>query len=412
MSRSLKSRLGALEQSTGRRDVQPSAHEESVQRHTLQSLGFTYEDMGEGSFWHRMLSYDVLSLYGQVRFQDIQTTDLSLLAKACKLPAADVEANLRFYDTETTGLGTGAGTFPFLHAVGQIEDDEWVIHQYFVDDFAEEPALLSAIVRRHFRDGGVCITFNGKSFDWPLFLNRLVMYRIERPEQVRQMDLLHPSRRLWRRKLQRVSLGHVEEGIMGVRRTDDLPGREAPARYFSYLQDQDVEKIRPVLDHNAADVSALLGLSVVLADVLGGHRDVATAGEYAALGKWRDEWEDYDLADKCWRSATQCPDATWREFWLSSLRYKRLREWDKACAVWEHMAAEFTWSTNPLIELAKYYEHRAKDFSKALAYAQVALQRARSHSTMSTDQAVVAAVEHRIHRIQRRLDQSSANEAQ
>jgi hypothetical protein len=50
-----------------------------------------------------------------------------------------------------------------------------------------------------------------------------------------------------------------------------------------------------------------------------------------------------------------------------SLTYKRRGQWERSAALWEEM---ISWdgrrSPFPYVELAKYYEHRAKDYSKAL----------------------------------------------
>jgi len=424
MARSLRSKLQALEQSTGHK-TQGLQEEENEQGLSLQALGFVYEDEGAGGFWHRRTACDLLNFYGRVRFGDILQRDLSLLARACKVSPEDPgwrgppdAMSLRFYDTETTGLGTGAGTLPFLHAVGQIEGDEWVVHQYFLNDFQEEPALLAAIMNRHFQEGTLCVTFNGKTFDWPLLQNRLILYGMTPPRTpVAQMDLLHPCRRLWRRSLPRVTLGQLELELLHVARKDDLPGREAPARYFAYIHDRVIAGIRPVLDHNAADVSALLALCVVVADVLNGRHVAESAGEYAALASWYSEWQDYDLAESCLMSAVQCPDATWREYWLASLHYKRLNQWSQACNLWETMVENYRWSTVPMVELAKYYEHHVRDYGHALHWTEAALLRCRqepllsrslmgqgpqnSHSEAMDD--VLRALFHRKARIERKL---------
>lgn len=448
MAKSIKARLQSLEQTTGRQKV-PSAALSPSSEGNLHELGFQFENDGYGGFWHRRLAYDLLNFYGKVRYGDLLQRDLSLLARACRHPEGErtflSAEGLRFYDTETTGLGTGAGTFPFLHAIGQIEEDEWVIHQYFLDDFSEEPALLEAVMRRHFAEGSICVHFNGKSFDWPLLQNRLTLHGILPTYDVPQWDLLHPSRRLWRRKFQRVNLGTLEEQVMGVVRREDLPGKEAPARYFSYIRDGDVGGIAPVLNHNAADISALLGLTVVLADVLTETENLlsprarpekatarkdensdspphavmepqplyqaASAGEYVALAKWYDEWQAYDLADSCWKAAMNAGDATWREFWLSSLRLKRLGQWEEACELWVDMAMRYSWTVAPLVELAKYYEHRHADYGKALHWTEMALERWReaqlalgsAKGVQSGNDTVRGELNHRKERIQRKM---------
>jgi hypothetical protein len=65
--------------------------------------------------------------------------------------------------------------------------------------------------------------------------------------------------------------------------------------------------------------------------------------------------------------------------WLS-LAFKKTGEVEKARSLWEEMV---TWSRRqdafPYVELAKYYEHRLRDFEKAMAFVNQALEQTSSH---------------------------------
>ncbi|WP_067932697.1 ribonuclease H-like domain-containing protein [Alicyclobacillus kakegawensis] len=395
--------VGAREHKAGDR---PGAS--ASPRPPLERLGFRLEDDGFGPVWHRELRYDVLAWYGTGPFLELMECDLETLLRLAAADEATGEAEfaaspaawpgtqpsspglwaaLRFYDTETTGLGSGAGTFPFLHAVGQVEGDEWVVHQYLLADYTQEAALLQTLACRHLQPGAVIVTYNGRSFDWPLLENRFTLYRLSLPPNLRQLDLIHPCRRLWRRRLGRINLTSVEEGILGVQRTEDLPGKEAPGRYFQFLADANPLPLAPVCDHNAADVSSLARLAAVVADVLAGRRPVTTGGEYTALARWYGEWGEYDLAERCLVAAAECPDSDWQARWLRGLLLKRQQRWSEAGAVWRDMAERFAWTVAPLVELAKLAEHREKDFVAAAAWTRRALQRLDSLEPVGRGQA-------------------------
>ena len=102
-----------------------------------------------------------------------------------------------FVDTETTGLAGGAGTYAFLIGVGYFSsEDTFVIRQFFMRDFGEEPALLRALVDELGPFEAVA-SFNGKAFDLPLIETRLALARLPfgllgAPHY----DLLFPARRL------------------------------------------------------------------------------------------------------------------------------------------------------------------------------------------------------------------------
>jgi uncharacterized protein YprB with RNaseH-like and TPR domain len=423
MSRSLSERLAALQQSVHGGPVAPETVGEVPSRRAegatggsmdLTALGFNAEVFPEGTVYQRVLRYDLLTKHGHMRFRRLFQTNLQNLTKYAKLKDLDPLA-LRFYDTETTGLGTGAGTIPFLHAVAQVEDDDLVLYQYFLHDYASEFALLRNLSERHFKEKCIVVTFNGKSFDWPLLRNRFALYRMDAPECA-QLDLLYPSRRLWRARLERVSLGCVESGILDLHRTDDLPGKEAPARYFAYVESSDANLVEPVIEHNATDVCSLVTLLSTLSDALAGETVMTTAKEHVALGRLCDEWQEFDLAAKCFTAVVQYPDADWRDYWFRSMHFKRRGEWEQAVSTWHHMMEHFTGSTPPLVELAKFYEHRQHDYQSALNFAQSALtgayeRRITSTQGLNSEQSmhdeVIAALKHRIARITRKLDSTA-----
>lgn len=430
MARSLSERLAGLERSTGRdlaaqqadsgtqkvhRDVEPVLEPETVHAGQVQSshpmsppvhaelgkLGFVPGE--ENGYFVRVLRYDSLMRHGSRRFADVFQSDLTRLAKASKV--GSVPARLVFYDTETTGLGTGAGTFPFLHALGQFEEDELVLYQYFLTDYGAEGAMLDAIHHRHFDfENTAVVTFNGKSFDWPLLKNRMILHRKSFSREPGQIDLLHPSRRLWKKSLDRVNLTGVENYVLGLTRTEDLPGKEAPARYFAYLEHRDPHLVEPVFEHNATDVCSLVSLTSVIADTLNGVLPVEHSSEYVALGRWFDEWQEHEQAERCFLAAATSTDADWTALWLYSLHSKRFGDWDEAVRTWLEMVERYPWSSLPLVELAKNAEHQQRDYSQAEKYTLEALERVRTTNRLVSNQLdkIAQALDYRLQRIRRK----------
>ncbi len=81
-----------------------------------------------------------------------------------------------FLDTETTGLAGGTGTYAFLIGLAWWEAGALQVEQFFMRDFGEEHAILHEVAA-HLAERPVLVTFNGKSFDWPLLENRFTMTR-------------------------------------------------------------------------------------------------------------------------------------------------------------------------------------------------------------------------------------------
>src|SRR5437762_6711080 len=115
-----------------------------------------------------------------------------------------------FLDTETTGLAGGTGTYAFLTGLGWWDAGGFEVEQFFMRDFREEYSLLQELAVR-ITERPVLVTFNGKSFDWPLLENRFAMTRsIVAPKLAAHLDLLHPARALWKLRLGSVRLMDLE----------------------------------------------------------------------------------------------------------------------------------------------------------------------------------------------------------
>src|SRR5204863_454687 len=100
-----------------------------------------------------------------------------------------------FLDTETTGLAGGTGTYAFLIGLAWWDAGGLQAEQFFMRDFAEEHALLHELSQR-VAERPVLVTFNGKSFDWPLLENRFTMTRSIAVE--RAIGRTRRARRPWK----------------------------------------------------------------------------------------------------------------------------------------------------------------------------------------------------------------------
>src|SRR5208282_1612100 len=81
-----------------------------------------------------------------------------------------------FLDTETTGLAGGSGTYAFLVGLAWWDAGGLEVEQLFLRDYSEEHAVLEALAAR-MAERRVLVTFNGRSFDWPLLETRYRMTR-------------------------------------------------------------------------------------------------------------------------------------------------------------------------------------------------------------------------------------------
>ncbi|HIW34638.1 MAG TPA: ribonuclease H-like domain-containing protein, partial [Candidatus Paenibacillus intestinavium] len=176
--------------------------------------------------------------------------------------------NILFLDLETTGLGVGAGNIPFMIGLAFWENNELIVQQALIRHPAEERAMLAYLHHLTKRYTHL-ISYNGKSFDWPLVHSRYVIngMRQEIWEPL-HIDLLHPSRSLWRNTLESCKLSHIEEMRLGITRVEDVPGSEAPRLYFEYLADGNPTILEGVFVHNEIDMLSLVSLATRFAHLL------------------------------------------------------------------------------------------------------------------------------------------------
>ncbi len=219
-----------------------------------------------GTLWRRELRYALASRHGTRPLGACRSLVGERLAALAKDPAmAELRAEqCLFLDTETTGLAGGAGTIVFAYGLGFVRGDELVVEQLFLRDFGEEPAMLRHLAER-LREFPVPVTFVGKSYDRHRIAARLALHKLQAPVlTARHLDLYHAVRRQFGKQWPDTRLATVEQRLLGVHRTDDLPGSEAPAAFLDWIRDG-TGPVDRVLEHNRLDVLSLVALLGALA---------------------------------------------------------------------------------------------------------------------------------------------------
>jgi len=274
-----------------------------------------------------------------------------------------------FLDTETTGLSGGTGTVAFLVGLAWREGDGLSLAQYFLCDFDQEQALLWA-VGQCISHAGVLVSYNGRSFDWPLLQTRLVLRRAAWPS-LPHLDLLTLARRIFRPRLPDCALQTIEQSVLDLHRADDLPGSLIPGRYFAWLRQGDPRTLDPVFLHNQQDV---LSMALLLArfeamlsdsddlhplDRFGRARFLEARGfQVEAIGEYRHLWREHQVGGGL-RAARGALGLR-----LARL-LRRQGRWEEARAVLEECWQTQTYPYPAAIELAKLLEHQVRDLAAA-----------------------------------------------
>ncbi len=319
-------------------------------------------------------------------------------------------------DTETTGLGSGTGTVPFLVGLGGWEGAWFVTRQLLLPEQSDEAGYLDALESLIPPDACL-VSYNGRSFDWPLLVTRYRLHGRTPPAFGTHLDLLPLARLLWKHRLPDARLASVEAAICGVRRKHDLPGGLVPGRYLDYLRSGHGGLLRDVLEHNRQDVVSMALLLRVLASDLAPvgrtGRSPATVhpGDLGGLGRAYARRRRHAEALSCFDTAMERLYDPWEVQRYESIAIDRARTLTRlglrqeAEGAWHAIALEggqkaaLAW-----LHVAKHREHDGQDYKAAL----VATGKARTIAERGRlfgrrDRVVERDLARRVPRLRRRL---------
>jgi uncharacterized protein YprB with RNaseH-like and TPR domain len=361
-----------------------------------------------------------------------------------------------FIDTETTGLGGGAGVYCFMVGVGTFEPYQplvpdqrpaapepgapathFVVRQFFMRNPAEEGALLIALAEL-LASYEMTVTFNGRSFDLPLLRMRYTQNRrclpldhdaallqADRPH----LDLLMPARKVWRRRLQSCRLINLEQMILGLQRSeDDVPGHLIPELYQHYVQTGHAEAMRRVFYHNHEDIVTMVALADHLSRAFGDitasvtppsssssppamtaatpTSAAVTGMDWAGLGRAHERAGDFTQAEAAYTRALESvrnPGDRGEIFHALGEIYKRQGQWTQAAETWQSWITSIPGSDpTPFVELAKYCEWEIHDLSQAEMWTAWALHNLQKAHPAARNPTAQRDLEHRLARIQRK----------
>lgn len=304
-----------------------------------------------------------------------------------------------FLDTETTGLG-GAGTVAFLVGAGFVQGERFVVRQLLMRDYPQERSLLTLLAEL-MADYDWVVSFNGKSFDMPLLRGRFTLQRMDEAwRDLCQLDLLHPARRTWKLRLDRCNLQRLEQELLGLIRTDDLPGAEVPRRFFDYLKVGDMGLLEDVLRHNLQDIRTLALLLTRLAQCHERAEEQESLLDVFSLGRSLHKAGEIARARRCFQVASVGKLASQARLQLAA-SYRRTREVEAEQAVYEQMTLYGEGGAEPYVRLAMLAEHRHKDPRKALSYTRQAM--------LAADPAQMPELERRRARLTRKIERGSTD---
>lgn len=296
-----------------------------------------------------------------------------------------------YFDTETTGLAGGTGTLAFLLGTAEVRDGNVLISQVHLPGPGQERPMLLWLASR-IEESTLLLSFNGRSFDWPLLRSRFVMNRMKPPPERPHVDLLHCARRVFRHHLDQLKLSTLERRVLDVHRHGDIDGAMIPAAWFDFLRTGRVAVLARVLSHNERDVRSMVELVNRLVAAWEERHPVlpATAlGLATVAARHGDEERALRFLARA-TGETVSSHAVSESAWALEAELRRRRgEYPQAAQALLRAVGSSSTPAAHHLRLAILYEHRLRDFDQArqhaalCASAEEPLSHARRHARLS-----------------------------
>lgn len=340
-----------------------------------EKAGLTAYTNDFGTYFLREVYYDKSMIHGHFTLAEYFTAKQKIQEAQVIHPLVS-DQELVFFDTETTGL-KGVGTQIFLMGELHEEEEGFRLKQYVQADPAHEAAMLFATSM--WRESTPIVTYNGKSFDWPQLETRFTLHRQQLPPLKKRahIDLLHTTRRLWKKDMTSMKLTTIEEDKLGFTRDNDIPGFLAPIIYADAVRSGVPDQLMAVLQHNEWDLLSLITLytqSVYL--VLEEAKDNVIT--HTNVGKWYADLKDHERSQAILQRVTTntAYQDTYDAYFYLAWQYKKNKQPQQAYEAFQQALPQLAevQQLQAYEELAKLSEHTYKDYEKALEYCNEAIQ--------------------------------------
>jgi len=327
----------------------------------------------------REYSYPLESKFGKVRLAEwfeINPEILSVMFKDSSIKKID-PGKFLYFDTETTGLSGGTGTIPFMLGFGFFEEGSFKVKIFVLNNLEEEGKFLDAV--NSFlseNDFSATVTYNGKSFDFPLMETRYILNRKRFPlQKIPHLDFLPVARIIWKNTYESRRLGYLGDILLDISRDEDVDGSLIPSLYFSYLRSGNFFLIENIIEHNAMDIvglSALLLLGVKYMDDLSVIDD---EGEIFGIARLYERFGDLEKAGSLY-SLLNSSDYRQEIVFQSVKRFAMIKKREHLLKEAKELWRVLSISGDHLAfrELSIHYEHREKNFHEAIEIVQAGLQ--------------------------------------
>ncbi|MCM2674425.1 ribonuclease H-like domain-containing protein [Alkalicoccobacillus plakortidis] len=414
----MRNKLNRLQTHTGLKAVEPKSTNREVEKNLSFSIDYQkqWEELGATIKWLdeqyvvvREVVYPLDIKHGHFSFNQLESACLKWEKAKIDHPLSSQNLKseqLLFFDTETTGLYTGAGHHIFLLGYAQVKKSGVHVTQYLLPGPEAEAALYYHFLK-DVDDLSHLVTYNGKAFDWPQVKTRHTFVRDQVPKlpAFGHFDLLHASRRLWSDELPSCKLPIVEEHKLGFKRQHDTPSYLVPMLYFDFVRDQDPVLMEGVLKHHEWDLLSLISLYIELSFKLTDSAyEQSNDNEHYEMGRWYTKIGEQQLAYQHLQRGMMSHHhnvASKSVFEYAGL-VKKQKNMSEALAYYKKSIENNYKQAEAAIECAKMMEHTFKDLNEAEYFTNIAMDSI-SNSNIENNKKLHVELNKRLDRLQKKL---------
>lgn len=347
---------------------------DSSENQGLDFEGYHFDYVSDGFYIYKNKFSD--PKFGKKKLSSYLPWEFSSILEMSSTRSDDVvyPDEVLFLDTETTGLNRSGATIAFLIGTAYFENSSLATELLFIQNPVGEGAALDYLmqIQKKFR---YLVSYNGKSFDIPLIRNRMILNRKKGLRIAYHFDLLHIFRRLFvKGTVGSWSQQEMEKELLDFHRVGDLPGSAIPQMYFDYVKYKHDSGFSHIFKHNELDV---LGLAFLFLEAIRiyNHKDTAPRDMRSGLARIllrnnKDEEALHMLVNLS--VSSDLSQVQYRDRLLLATLYRQKKQIELAVNVFMSLVSDFDCPVSH-ISLAKIYEHKFRDFDKALQHSNILL---------------------------------------
>ena len=227
-------------------------------------------------------------------------------------------------------------------------------------------------------------------------------------------DLLHAARR--GSGARACNLGNVEREVLGIERHGDVPSYLIPQLWFDYLRSRDARPLEGVFYHHKMDILSLVALTGWLSRCLAqpnGEGFTHIEDRLSLVRVYFNQKRYHDVIAHGDRLIADERDAGMRKECLEMLAVacKRLQDFPRMQELLHLLLDEDPSDLQARWELAKHYEHRARNLAEAERLCAEALSQLQTRVALGRGPdaatAMLASFEHRLSRIRAKIERAT-----